>query len=122
MNPDIQITVESGITRVTYRGEVHFEDSTEMLRKVGRIASENQSTKLLFDVREARDRQYHVSAIRHAEQGPALGISPSFRIAVLGAEGDQMLRYVETVAVNRGFLVKAFTDESAALAWLENTP
>jgi hypothetical protein len=107
MTMDIQITVEAGIIRVVYRGEVQFDATTDMLGKVGRIASENRCTRLLFDVREASDRDYHISAIRHAEHASALGIEQTFRIAVLGVQGDQMLPYI---------------DEPEALAWLRGAP
>jgi len=121
MATDFQITVELGIIRVVYRGEVQFDRTTEMLRKVGRIALENQSAMLLIDAREAEDGEYHVSAIRHTEQAPALGIDQSFHIALLGREGDQRLQYAEDVMVNRGFQSKVFTDEAEAVAWLRRT-
>jgi hypothetical protein len=118
MSADIQIAVEQGITRVVYRGRFQFEVTTEMLRKVGRIAAENLSDRLLIDVREAGEGQYHVNAIRHAEQAHELGIDRGFRIALLVRQGDPRFPYVEDVLVNRGFQAKAFTDEAEALAWL----
>ena len=117
---DMQITVEQGITRVLYRCEVEFNRTTEMLREVGRIALENQSAMLLFDVREAGEGPYHVSAIRHTEQLPALGIERSFRIAFLGRKGDPRLSYVDDVMVNRGFQSHVFTDEAESVAWLQS--
>jgi hypothetical protein len=118
MTTDIQITVEQGITRVVYRGQMQFDVTTEMLRKVGRIAAENLSVMLLIDVREAGEGQYHVNAIRHAEQAHDLGIDRGIRIALLVRQGDPRFPYVEDVMVNRGFQAKAFTDEAEAVAWL----
>ena len=122
MTQDIKITAEAGIVRVTYRGAVEYGATTEMLRNVGRIASEMQSKLLLFDVREAEFQSYYAESIKHAEEGPALGIDRAFRIAFLGSEGNPMLGYIENVSVNRGFLVKAFTEESEAIAWLRAEP
>jgi hypothetical protein len=107
---------------VTYRGAAEYGATTEMLRRVGRVASETQSGLVLFDLREADFRSYYADTIRHAEEGPALGIDRAFRIAVLGAEGNPMLRFIENVALNRGFQVKAFTEESEAVAWLRTNP
>lgn len=49
-----------------------------------------------------------------------LGWIRSLRIAVVRVEGTPMpeLRAVETVAVNRGFPLRVFHDESAARSWL----
>jgi len=89
-----------------------------MLSKVAAIAAQTQCKVLLFDIREANYRDYHLSTIRHAEEGPALGIDETFRIAFLGAAGNPMLKYIEAVSVNRGYWVKVFVGESEALAWL----
>ena len=118
MATDIQVKMEQGIVRVVYRGKPQFHLTTEMMREVGRVASENRSTMLLFDVREAEDSEYHVSAIKHTELAPALGINQSYRTALLGRKGDPRLPYIEDVAVNRGFRLKVFTDEAEAVAWL----
>lgn len=119
MAPDIRITFELGIIRVAYRGEAQFDLTTQMMRDVARIAAENKSKLLLFDIREAEDRNYHTDAIRHTQQAPALGIDQTFRIVFLGSKNLEMLRYIEDVAVNRGFRAKAFTDEREAVAWLQ---
>jgi len=119
---DIQITVEDGLIRVVYRGVVEYGATTDMLREVARIGSEAQSRLVLFDVREADYRHYHAETIRHAQEGPALGIDQwTFRMAFLGSGINEMLRYIENVSVNRGFRVRAFTDEAEAVAWLRSS-
>ena len=117
---DIKITAEDGIVRVVYRGKVEFDLTTEMLREVAGMAMKNNASSLLFDIRDADYTHYHVEAIEHTEQGPALGIERTFRIAFLGASGEEMLQFVENVTTNRGYQSKAFTDESEALAWLRS--
>ena len=120
MAQNIRIIKDTGFVRVTYRGDVEYAATTEMLRNVAVIAAEMHCKLLLFDIREANYRYYHLGTIRHAEEGPALGIDKTFRIALLGASGNPMLKYVEAVAVNRGYWVKALVDESEALAWLHD--
>jgi len=122
MPRDIHIALDAGIIRVTYRGDVEYEATTQMLREVGRIAAERHVERLLFDIRHANYRDYHIGALRHSEEGPSLGIDRGFRIAFLGAPEHTMLGYIEAVSVNRGYWVKAFTDEAQADAWLRSVP
>lgn len=122
MNQDIKITPEAGIVRVTYRGVAQYDVTTEMLRKVAALAAQTRCTRLLFDIREANYRDYHLGTIRHVEEAAALGIERTFRIALLGTEGHPMHKYIEAVAVNRGYWVKVFADEAEAIAWLRDAP
>ena len=121
-NQDIQISEEVDYFRVVYRGEMVYDATTEMLRELAQRVLENNKKRLLFDLRGAKYDHYHISTIRHAEEAPALGIDKSFRIAILGHAGNQMLNYMENVGVNRGFNVKTFTDEPAAVEWLHDSP
>ena len=123
MSQAISITVEHGLIRVLYRGTVEYGATTAMLRNVARIGAETQSRLLLFDIRESDHQNYYTETVRHAQEGPALGINQkTFRIAFLGSERNPMLQFIEDVTVNRGFQVKVFTEEAAALAWLRGTP
>jgi hypothetical protein len=120
MARDIQIAVDAGVIRVTYRGDVEYEATTQMLREVGRLAPQRQGDRLLFDIRQANYRDYHLGALRHSEEGPSLGIDHGFRIAFLGAPDHPLLGYLEAVSVNRGYWAKAFTDEAQAEGWLRS--
>ena len=122
MTTKIQISEEPGFTRVVCSGLVQYDLTTEMLRKVARIASKSQKPLVLFDIRDADYRHYHANIIRHTQEGPSLGIDRSFRIAVLGSKGEPMLAFIEDAAVNRGYQTKAFTEESEAVVWLLSAP
>lgn len=118
---EIRLVPEPGVIRVVYRGKVQYEQTTRMLRDVARLASETNTSSLLFDIRDADYRDYHLEAIKHAEEGPSLGIAPAtYRIAFLGSADEAMLGFIENVTVNRNYRAKAFTDESQALAWLRS--
>jgi hypothetical protein len=121
MAMDIQIMAEGEIIRAVYRGKLQFDLATEMLRKVAQIASDNQSRLLLFDIRSADYQDYSVGALKHAEQGPSLGLDQTFRVAFLGSQHDEMLQHIENVSVNRGYLAKVFIDDSEAVAWLRSS-
>ena len=122
MTRDIRVTEEGGIVRVVYRGDVEYQATTEMLGAVARVAAEKQVKRLLFDIREANYQHYYLETMRHSEEAPGLGIDRTFRVAFLGSADNPMLRYIENVTVNRGYQVKAFTEQLEAEAWLRNAP
>ncbi len=115
---DIAITERDGIIRVVYRGRVRYDAVNGLLRDVVRIAAETSTKRVVFDVRDADYGQYHVETIHHAQDARVLGLDATYRIAFLGAPDEPMLRYIENVSVNRGYQVRAFTDEGAADGWL----
>jgi hypothetical protein len=115
---DIAITENDGIIRVVYRGRVRYEAVSGMLHDVVRIAAEKKASRVLFDVRDADYSHYYVETVQHAQDGRALGLDSRFRMAFLGSRDESMLRYIENVSVNRGYCVRAFTDESEADGWL----
>ena len=121
MATDIQILPEQGVIRVIYRGAVLYHQTVEMLRQVAGIAAGSARPLVLFDIRDADYENYQVNTIRHAEEGPALGIDNKFRIAFLAATDNSMLQFIENATVNRGFQTKVFTNETQALAWLRST-
>ena len=80
MDREIRIAVEGDMIRVTYRGKVEYEPTTSMLREVAALTAETGIERLLFDVRAANYRDYHLGTIRHSEEGPGIGIRQSFQI------------------------------------------
>lgn len=118
MTPDIRISVEEDIVRLTYIGKQEYGFVSEKLREAGRVARDGKCERLLFDIRQTDISGSYADAIGHAEAGPALGIDRRYRIAFLGLRGDAMLKYVEDVSLNRGYQVRAFVDEGEAIAWL----
>ena len=117
--PDIRIAAETGFVRATYRGRLTYAYATEMIRDAARIAMKAQRKRLLFDLREADYQGYYAETISHANEGPALGIDRTFRVAFLGAKDHaRMLRFIEDATVNRGYTAKVFVDEAQALAWI----
>lgn len=118
MSDDVSITERDGIIRVEYRGRARYEAVSALLRDVVRVAAERKASRILFDISQADYGHYHVEAVQHAQESHALGLNAGFRIAFLGSAGEPMLRYIETVSINRGYQVRAFTAESEAEGWL----
>jgi hypothetical protein len=120
MNPEYRISVEQGIIRVVYVGKAEYDVTRNMLREAGRLATETGCRCLLFDSRQAQADNYYLGSVRHAEEAPSMGIDQSFRVALLGLKDNPMLAYFEKVATTRGFQMRTFFDEPAALAWLRD--
>lgn len=98
--------------------------NSEMLRSQGeveRLYQESKTTKVLFDteaveVLPSPYTLYEFVVSLLGTRNPA-----ALRFALLtrvGLKND--MRFVETVAVNRGILAKKFLDRPQALAWLNN--
>ena len=117
MKHTVEIIVRDSIVRVVSAGEVEFDRTTQAMKDAARLAKENDFKAILFDIRDAIYREYHVTAIEHAKMARDVGIEPQFNVAVLGRAGSDMLMYVENVAINRGLSAKSFTSESEALDW-----
>lgn len=119
MTGEYTISEDQGFIRVVYTGQTSYEISTSMMRDVAKIAARTDLNKLLFDIRGATTTDSYVLPIKHVEEAPSLGITPTFRSALLGAPEDRaMLKYIEDVSVNRGMKVRTFIDEAEALKWL----
>ncbi len=116
MTSEYRISADQDFTRGVYTGKVAYETSTKMMRD---LAKGGGNQKFLIDLRNAEPTYSHVTPIQHVEEASSLGLPTNNRTALLGAEKDRtILQYVENVAVNRGFLVKAFFDEDEAVKWL----
>jgi hypothetical protein len=82
MKPQVCYTTDAGIVRIAYCGDFVNGVSSEAIRRAGEIAAEKKIRRLLFDLREANFEGYYVPAIKHADEGPSLGVKKTFRIAL----------------------------------------
>jgi hypothetical protein len=76
--------------------------------------------RFLFDVRMARNACSILENYHYAYNDPDnLHLLKDIRSAILVSKGDQSHDFVETTLRNAGINVKIFTDESAAVKFLE---
>jgi len=115
----VAVSVRDGIVWVELRGDITFSDSVNAMRGAAAAARESASERLLFDLRASRHAEFHAMTLEAARMAPDMGLSTALRCAVLGTDGDQRLAFIENVAANRGFKVRAFTDPAQAVAWLK---
>ena len=115
-----RVAVVDAVVRVTTEGPITLDRGSEIIKRAAQAAVENSSRSVLFDIREAAFPHFLTDMIEYARLAPTLGLDRSFRIAFFGAKGELDLRFLESVAVNRGFQAKVFTDETQALSWLKS--
>jgi hypothetical protein len=130
MSIKLKICPESGFLRVGATGEFSLEEAKrsflEMLEAVARC----KVKKVLFDGRtitgepETIERFYYGEfAAQAVVEFSDRGVSRATRFAYLLKEPVlDPRRFGETVAVNRGMLVRTFDDLEYALGWLGITP
>jgi hypothetical protein len=115
----VQVSLREGVVWVVLRGEIAFQDSMRSMKAAAEAARLHRTDRLLYDIRDSHHAEFHASTLESARMAPDLGLNTALRCAVLGAEGDPRLPFIEDVAANRGFKARAFTDEAQALAWVK---
>lgn len=95
-------------------------DGFEAQRLVVKSFTEHGCRQVLLDLTQAEIIAGTVSTYRTANPEPEVAQElMKFSFALVYAEVSEDDRFFETVAVNRGFRVKAFDDLEKALEWLE---
>lgn len=99
--------------------------TTEIGRRFGieatRLSNEKNLKKFLFDFRGAPNVQSVSKNIAFAKKElDGFGFPRTACSAILVSPNDKSHDFIVKVFNNAGFNVKLFTDESAAIHWLEN--
>jgi hypothetical protein len=124
------LTAVSDCVYVTATGEFSLGEAQRSFLEMLESVAVAKLTKVLFDGRmligepEMIERFYYGEfAARSVASFASRGVSPATRFAYVLEE--PMLdpdRFGETVAVNRGMIVRAFDNLEAARAWLAAAP
>ena len=92
----------------------------EFLAETAEKAKEYTVDRFLFDVRSTLVTMsifdIYWIAYKHSLQ---LGFERGSRIAVLQSSGNKTHDFIETVALNAGYICRLFEDKAAAVRWLE---
>lgn len=116
-----EILLVDGFTQTTVEGALDMDGSAAMLRQIATDA-DSRHRHLLIDVRDATS-----TGLSYADVYRLVGmlaedpVAFSCRIALLDTfrEGFEKIQFFEASATEKGFAVRAFLDEAAAVAWLE---
>jgi hypothetical protein len=117
LQPDYRIDVLGDVLRLEVSGLAPEHGRVDAVKTAMQAAREHGCHGILFDIRKANRPDFHASVIQHAEAAADMGMV-KFRVALVGAPGSPLLKFIEDVSVNRGLPVRCFTDEAAAMKWL----
>ena len=117
--PDkIRVNEDRGIIEVQSYGVVTKEDIAESINKIQQIGKTKGIKKILVDTTKQETMPSTVDVFEIFSNFPR-----GFRLATLIQRSQataEVLRFVETVGVNRAFPVKIFYEKDQALQWLDN--
>lgn len=116
MPEEITINNDLQIIEVMSVGDITINDLESSMATVKKINSETGFTKILVDT--TREKSFPDTFKVHTF---ASLMPRGMQFALVSNEGQptkKHVRYVETVAINRGLLVQEFNSKSAALEWL----
>jgi hypothetical protein len=98
------------------------EDAWQVIRVLGQYCRDQGINKTLV-LWNIPGRLPTLSAYEQAIQLEVQGWDKKTKTAIVHMSEERLndALFFETVAVNRGFKIKLFSDENVALAWLQNT-
>jgi hypothetical protein len=126
----LDICADSGFLRVGATGDFSLVEAKRTFRETLEAVARNKAVKVLFDGRgpagspKIMERFFYGEfAARSVAQFTARGVSASTQFAyVLKVPVLDPMRFGETLAVNRGMVVKTFDNPNDALEWLGIPP
>lgn len=107
-----------GFIRVVFRGPQNFETTSNAIVEGARLVKRTGILDVMFDFQFADPKGYFAETVRHAEDAQELGLPLELRIAFFSPTQFDVVDFMATVAVNRGYTARAFSREEDALEWL----
>jgi hypothetical protein len=120
---EIRIDRERKIVEVVVRGAATHEEHMAARAATGKVLRENGYTRLLVDLRELLTKGV-ISTITCYDFGASYtqdGIPPDCKIAhilPLDPAALQDVHFITTVGINRGNLIREFSEVEEARGWL----
>ena len=128
MGITLQLDIESGLLRVVVRGEFSLSEAKRTFLEVLDAVAQHKTGKVLFDGRELRGKPKSIERFYYGEFAAQetrrlitehrVFRAPWFAYVLRKPVLDPH-KFGETVAVNRGMIVKVFENLEDALKWLE---
>ncbi len=119
MPVNIKVIHTKDFIKTTATGVLDFSASKQYLLDIASQIKQPNEYEVLMDTREAESL---LSDVDIFELGKALADHPTLRrskVGILAPKRDlNQAGFFETVAVNRGARVRAFTDFEQAITWL----
>lgn len=105
----------------TYKGIIKGEELMQQVLSNIDLAKKNNTHKFLTDCRELSPNINVIDSYKLVKLYEKLEGASNMKEAILIPdipEAARAIEFYETVSLNRGFQVKAFTDRDEALSWL----
>ena len=124
-----QMRFESGLLKVEASGEFSLEEAQRAFLEILRAVAQYQGEKVLLDGRNVKGEPREIERFLYGEFAAQAtrklayehGIFPWFAYVLHEPLRDPD-RYGETVAQNRGMMIKVFETPGEAMVWLGLTP
>jgi hypothetical protein len=119
MADNIEIIRQGDYLHVTFSGAFSFAAAKCSIDAIVNACEEERCSSVLFDCRPMTGEMSIVDRYEIGQHGARI-VPPGIKIAMLGRE-DQILpdKFLETVADNRGLILRVFSDENEATEWLK---
>ena len=120
MGYDVRVIPIREFMKTNITGEIDLQASRDMLARLMEACKRENMTRILLDTREATSHATMTDVWTLAKDLGSLGLSFENRVAILNQPKDDFDRaaFLELVAGNRGFHVRAFREFEDAFTWL----
>jgi hypothetical protein len=117
---EISIAENGKYVRVKVTAAITTELARQFSIDASSYGAKNDLKRYLFDVREARNVASTLLNYQYAHKEMAdMKLDKTARSAILVSPADKSHDFIETLSRNAGYNVRLFTDEAAAIAWLD---
>ena len=120
MSYKINYNKEQDYIAVTIEGEITLSTVTEPAADVARFAERYNCNRVLNDLRHAMLTDRTLDIYNMPKAARQAGVRSSLKRALVVSELSSNFRFLETVFINQGHIVKLFTTMEDALQWLLN--
>ena len=115
---DLDILQGTDIAVFRWVGPITLEDRRQNTHRMREFCEQRGLRRVIID---GREQQSETDIVDSYEFGAAVPTEmPGLTLAVVHRPDDESLKFIETVAYNRGSRTRAFQDFEAARAWLES--
>lgn len=120
MSYTIELSGSKEFFRIRVEEAVTVELARQWSAELQEMGREQSIRRFLFDVRSSKNFSTVLENYQFAYRDSVeLKLKKNVRSAILTAQGDKSHDFVELTMKNAGYNVKVFTEESSAVAWLE---
>jgi hypothetical protein len=120
MTYDVRVIPIREFMKTNITGEIDLHASREMLARLMAACKRENMTRILIDTRDATSHATVTDVWTLARDLESLGVTAENRVAVLNRPKDEFDRaaFLELVAGNRGYHIRAFREFEDAFTWL----